>query len=162
MASREISSWYRHGHRQPLCGATKPLVCGNSALIRRLMSSCTACVYRCAHVHVCEGMCVLLPLFFPFKVSSLAFYSPRLFDSVLRRRFQTRIHMGPVSCDWIHFKVLVKSNKKPKIRADMLAFIQILILERLPLDRWATLSFPFFFLLVFFLSNCFPNLGLLP
>jgi len=40
--------------------------------------------------------------------------------------------MGPVSCDWIHFKVLVKSNKKPKIRADMLAFIQILILERLP------------------------------
>lgn len=40
--------------------------------------------------------------------------------------------MGPVSCDWIRFKVLVKSNKKPKIRADMLAFIQMLILERLP------------------------------
>lgn len=75
---------------------------------------------------------VLLSLSLPFKVSSLAFCSPRLFDLVLRRRFQTRIHMGSVSCDWIHFKVLVKSNKKPKIRADMLAFIQMLILERLP------------------------------
>lgn len=29
VASREISSWYCHGHRQPLCGATKPLVCSH-------------------------------------------------------------------------------------------------------------------------------------
>lgn len=95
------------------------------------MASCPALggSGHCARVggHICG------PAFgFPFEISCPALCGPSLFDSELDRRFQTRIHMGPVSCDWIHFKVLVKSNKKPKIRADMLAFIQMLILERLP------------------------------
>lgn len=121
-----MSLLYCHGHRQPLCGATKPLVSCDSAATEPRSLGGSGHRARVAR-HGCA------PAFgFPFEISCPALCGPSLFDSELERRFQTRIHMGPVSCDWIRFKVLVKSNKKPKIRADMLAFIQMLILERLP------------------------------